>query len=308
MSDFHSDIWGYYIAAIALVGIVWCFWLLMSQRKVTVRKTASGEVAADTGHVWDEDLRELNNPLPRWWMWMYILSCVFAVAYLILYPGLGKFAGVLGHTDTGALAQDQDKARAALQPLYARFAAMPIPAIADDDQGREIGQRLFLNNCAQCHGSDARGSKGFPNLADRDWLYGSHPDVIRQSIEKGRHGVMPAFGDQLDSRSVTDVAQYVRSLSGLAADPIKAARGKAPFRATCAACHGVDGTGNTLLGAPNLSDKIWLYGSSEATIIESILKGRSNEMPAHDTILTPDQIRMLTAYVWGLTRPEVEPK
>ena len=309
MSDFTTDFWGYYIGAIALAGIVWCVWLLFSQRAfLKSSKAAPGGEVDDTGHVWDGDLRELNNPLPRWWMWMYLLSCVFALGYLVLYPGLGKVQGWLGWSSTGALAAQQDQLREQVQPLYARFEDMEIPAIADDAQAREIGQRLFLNNCAQCHGSDARGSKGFPNLADGDWLYGSSPDIIRESIAKGRHGIMPPFGEQLDSRAVGDVTQYVRSLSGLAADPIKAARGRADFRANCAACHGVEGKGNPLLGAPNLTDKVWLYGSSAAVIAETITKGRDNQMPAHEDVFTPQQIRLLTAYVWGLTRPAEEAK
>lgn len=299
MSDFTSGFWGVYIAVIALVGVAWCGWLLFSQRSMTVTRQADGSMP-DTGHVWDEDLRELNNPLPRWWMWMYLLSCVVALAYLVLFPGLGTYEGVLGYTSAGALSKQQAEEQARLAPIYARFETMEVPAVAADEQGREIGQRLFLNNCAQCHGSDARGSKGFPNLTDGDWLHGSDPDKIRETIAKGRHGVMPPMAAIVDAKSAVDVAQYVRSLSGLASDPIKAARGRPVFRSTCAACHGVDGKGNQMLGAPNLSDGVWLYGSAEATIVETILRGRDNRMPAHEAILSPEQIRMLTAYVWGL--------
>ncbi|VCU68371.1 Cbb3-type cytochrome c oxidase subunit CcoP [Pigmentiphaga humi] len=308
MSDFHTDFWGYYISAIALAGIFWCGWLLMSQRRIKSAPADASGAVADTGHVWDEDLRELNNPLPRWWMWMYLLTCIFSVGYLLLYPGLGKFQGWLGWSSTGALVEQQARLREQVQPVYARFENMDIPAIASDAQGQEIGQRLFLNNCAQCHGSDARGSKGFPNLADGDWLYGSSPETIYETIAKGRHGVMPPFSEQLDARAIADVAQYVRSLSGLAADPIKAARGRSDFRSTCAACHGVDGKGNQMLGAPNLTDGVWLYGSSAATIAEAITKGRDNQMPAHEHLFTPQQIRLLTAYVWGLTRPGETPR
>lgn len=305
MSDFTSDIWGYYIGAIALAGILWCAWLLFSQRSMTVVRQADG-ATADTGHVWDGDLRELNNPLPRWWMWMYLLACIAALAYLALYPGLGAYRGLLGYSSSGSLAEQQADERERVRPLYAKYEAMPIAAVAADEQGREIGQRLFLNNCAQCHGSDGRGSKGFPNLTDNDWLHGSDPDTIRETITKGRHGVMPPFGAVIDGKTAVDVAQYVRSLSGLAADPVKASRGRPVFRSTCAACHGVEGKGNPLLGAPNLSDGVWLYGSSEATIVETITKGRSNQMPAHEAVLTADQIRMLTAYVWGYSKPVTE--
>lgn len=297
MSDFFSDFWSYYIAAIALVGIVWCVWLLFSQRKVTKVANASD----DTGHVWDDDLRELNNPLPRWWMWMFLLACIFGLAYLVLYPGLGSYAGVLKFSTQGELAAHQQAQERLQHDIYAKYLSMDVKQVAADPQAREIGQRLFLNYCAQCHGSDARGSRGFPNLTDHDWLYGGEPETIQQTITKGRNGVMPSFASTIDGKLAADVAQYVRSLSGLSFDPIRASRGESTFKSTCAACHGATGKGNQALGAPNLSDNVWLYGSSEGTIVEAILKGHNNHMPAHEEILTPERIRMLTAYVWGLS-------
>jgi cytochrome c oxidase cbb3-type subunit 3 len=296
MSDFFSDFWSYYIAAIALAGIGWCVWLLFSQRT-----TADDGSAGDTGHVWDGDLRELNNPLPRWWMWMFLLACVFGLSYLMLYPGLGAYAGMLNTSSRDELAAHRMAAEARQNEIYARYLSMDIEQVAADPRAREIGQRLFLNTCAQCHGSDARGSRGFPNLVDGDWLYGGDPDTIAHTIAKGRNGMMPSFAGTVDAKQAGDVAQYVRSLSGLASDPIRVARGESTFKTTCAACHGASGKGNPALGAPNLSDKVWLYGSSEASIVEAILKGRDNRMPAHEDILTPERIRMLTAYVWGLS-------
>ncbi|MCK9508097.1 MAG: cytochrome-c oxidase, cbb3-type subunit III [Pigmentiphaga sp.] len=304
MSDFISNYWGIHVSLIALGGIVFCVYLLWSQRKVTVTTLPDGTTRSDTGHVYDEDLRELNNPLPRWWMWMYLLSCVFAVLYLLLFPGLGSFGGWLGYTSVNSLESNQAAIRERLQPVYARFETMSVEEIAQDDQGRGIGQRFFLNNCATCHGSDARGSRGFPNLADKDWLYGGAPEQIIETITNGRHGIMPPQGDLFDSRTVSDIAHYVRSLSGLAADPIRVARGKEPFTNTCAACHGAEGEGNQLLGAPRLNDRIWLYGSSEATIVEAIMQGRDNQMPAHNAILAPEEIKMVAAYVWGLSNQE----
>ncbi|SDC06303.1 cytochrome c oxidase cbb3-type subunit 3 [Cupriavidus sp. YR651] len=297
MSDFFSDFWSYYIAAIALVGIVWCVWLLFSQRKIT----KSAGAADDTGHVWDGDLRELNNPLPRWWMWMFLLACIFSVAYLILYPGLGSYAGVLGSSTQGELAAHRQAAEKTQHEIYARYLKMDVKQVAADADAREIGQRLFLNYCAQCHGSDARGSRGFPNLTDNDWLYGGDPDTIQQSITKGRNGMMPPFAGAIDGKQAGDTAQYVRSLSGLSYDPIRASRGESTFKTTCVACHGSGGKGNQALGAPNLSDGVWLYGSSEGSIVDAILKGHNGHMPAHEEILTPERIRMLTAYVWGLS-------
>ncbi|CAG9180615.1 cytochrome-c oxidase, cbb3-type subunit III [Cupriavidus respiraculi] len=296
MSDFFSDFWSYYIAAIALAGIGWCVWLLFSQRTM-----AGDGPADDTGHVWDGDLRELNNPLPRWWAWMFLLACVFGLSYLLLYPGLGSYPGMLETSSRVELAEHRKAAEARQNEVYAKYLSMDIKQVAADPQAREIGQRLFLNTCAQCHGSDARGSRGYPNLSDTDWLYGGDPDTIAQTIAKGRHGMMPSFAGAVDAKQAGDVAQYVRSLSGLASDPIRVARGEPVFKTTCAACHGASGKGNAALGAPNLSDKVWLYGSSEASIVEAILKGRDNRMPAHEDILTPERIRMLTAYVWGLS-------
>jgi cytochrome c oxidase cbb3-type subunit 3 len=299
MSDFFSSGWGIYIAVVTGVGIIWCLYLLFSQRKTNVTYEADGSVA-DTGHVWDGDLRELNNPLPRWWMWMFVLSCVFAIVYLVLYPGMGTYEGSLGYTTRNAHEASVVQANQQLKPVYAKYMSMDAKQVAADPAAREMGQRLFLNHCAQCHGSDAGGSKGFPNLADTDWLYGGDTQDIKQTLIGGRAGVMPAFA-HLESAQVSDVANYVRSLSGLAADQIKVGRGAEVYKANCAACHGAEGKGMAAMGAPNLTDKVWLYGGSEATIIETVLKGRNGMMPAHETILTPEKIHLLTAYVWGLS-------
>ena len=299
MSDFFSSGWGIYIALVTGVGIIWCLYLLFSQRKTNVTYEADGSVA-DTGHVWDGDLRELNNPLPRWWMWMFVLSCVFAIVYLILYPGMGTYEGSLGYTTRNAHESSVAQANQQLKPVYAKYMSMDAKQVAADPAAREMGQRLFLNHCAQCHGSDAGGSKGFPNLADTDWLYGGDTQDIKQTLIGGRAGVMPAFA-HLESAQVSDVANYVRNLSGLAADQIKVGRGAEIYKANCAACHGAEGKGMAAMGAPNLTDKVWLYGGSEATIVETVLKGRNGMMPAHETILTPEKIHLLTAYVWGLS-------
>jgi cytochrome c oxidase cbb3-type subunit 3 len=299
MSDFFNNGWSNYIALVSLVGIVWCIWLLFSQRKAKVVHTPDGAVA-DTGHVWDGDLRELNNPLPRWWMWMFLLSCIFALVYLVLFPGLGSFPGIVGYTTDGALMSSMTEANDELKPVYAKYVKMDIEQVAADPKAREMGQRLFLNSCAQCHGSDAGGAKGFPNLTDGDWLYGGSPENIKTTLINGRNGVMPAFG-HLESTQIVDLANYVRSLSGLPADDAKVARGAELFKTNCAACHGADGKGNIAIGAPNLTDKTWLYGGSEATIIETLTKGRMAMMPSQDKVLSPEKIHLLTAYVWGLS-------
>ena len=299
MSDFFNSGWSNYIALVSLVGIVWCIWLLFSQRKTKVVHTADGAVA-DTGHVWDGDLRELNNPLPRWWMWMFLFSCIFGLVYLVLFPGLGSYPGVVGYSTDGALMNSMTEANDELKPVYAKYVQMDIEQVAADPKAREMGQRLFLNSCAQCHGSDAGGSKGFPNLTDGDWLYGGSPENIKTTLINGRNGVMPAYG-HLESAQIVDLANYVRSLSGLSADDAKVARGAELFKANCVACHGADGKGNIALGAPNLTDKTWLYGGSEATIVETLTKGRMAMMPSQDKVLSPEKIHLLTAYVWGLS-------
>ncbi|MEY4480973.1 MAG: hypothetical protein RIQ84_135 [Pseudomonadota bacterium] len=299
MSDFFSNGWGIYIALVTGVGIVWCLYLLFSQRKTNVTYKPDGSVD-DTGHVWDDDLRELNNPLPRWWMWMFLLSCVFAIVYLVLYPGMGTYQGTLGYTTTGAHEASVTQANQELKPVYAKYMEQDVKAVAADPKAREMGQRLFLNYCAQCHGSDAGGAKGYPNLADQDWLYGGEPDNIKTTLIAGRAGVMPAFA-HLEGGQISDVANYVRGLSGLAADQLKSARGAEVFKANCAACHGPDGKGMQAMGAPNLTDRVWLYGGSEAAIVETVSKGRNGKMPAHESILTPEKIHLLTAYVWSLS-------
>jgi cytochrome c oxidase cbb3-type subunit 3 len=251
--------------------------------------------------VWDGDLRELNNPVPRWWTVMYVVMCIFGLGYLVLYPGRGTFTGSLGYTSAQEVRQDQAQQDALVKPLYDKFAKLDIPAIAVDMEARVIGQRLFLNNCAQCHGSDAKGSTSFPNLVEGDSLYGRTPEALQASITNGRNGVMPALQAVVDARTAGDIAHYVRSLSGLAYDQIRVIRGKREYLNNCVACHGADGKGNKILGAPNLTDDVWLYGSSEATIVHSILNGRNNRMPAQEHVLTADQIRLLTAWVWGLS-------
>ncbi|OSZ45488.1 cytochrome-c oxidase, cbb3-type subunit III [Alcaligenes faecalis] len=296
MSDFFNNGWSLWISGIALLGIIFCLWLLFTQRAF-LGKTVDVE---ETGHVWDGDLTELNTPVPRWWTVMYIGLCVFALGYLVLYPGLGSFKGALGFSSGQQVKQQQAEINARLEPVYARYREMPIEEIARDQEAREIGQRLFLNNCAQCHGSDAQGAPSFPNLANKAWLWGGEPEQILHTITEGRTGMMPPQA-QFTPAQASDVAQYVRSLSGLAADPLRLVAGKRVYDSACFACHGADAKGNTLLGAPDLTDDYWLYGSSEATIVQTVLQGRTNQMPAQKATLTPEQIRLLAGWVWGLS-------
>jgi cytochrome c oxidase cbb3-type subunit 3 len=243
----------------------------------------------------------MNNPLPMWWVGLFLITIFFAFGYLVAYPGLGANAGKLGWSSQGQYEKEVAKANEALKPLYAKFDGMPPNEVAGDAKAMAIGERLFMNNCAQCHGSDARGSKGFPNLTDADWLYGGTPDNIKETITKGRVGNMPpmvaAVGTPDD---VKNVANYVLSLSASPHDAARASQGKEKF-AVCAACHGPDGKGNQAMGAPNLSDKIWLHGVGEEAIAAMVNGGKVNQMPAQEERLTASQIHVLTAYVWGLS-------
>ncbi len=308
MADFTNGFWDYYIAAITLLSIAGCGLLLWSQSKHRVRLAADGSVADNgtTGHVWDGDLTELNTPMPRWWMWLFYITIVFALAYLVLYPGLGSYAGQLGWKSSGQYQAELKKAEADYGPLFEKYAKQDLKVVAADPQAHAIGERLFLTYCAQCHGSDARGNKGFPNLTDSDWLHGGEPAVIKQTILHGRTGMMPPMAAALGTdKDVENVAHYVRSLSDMPADPIKVAFGRTKFGA-CAACHGAGGIGNQALGAPNLSDKVWLYGGSAETIAETITRGRTNTMPAFDAFLGEPKVHVLAAYVWSLSRQGAE--
>lgn len=300
MSDFINNFWSVYVAAITLIGIFGCLLLLI----LVARKKVVPSGDNTTGHVWDEDLRELNNPMPKWWMGLFVITVVFSLGYLVVYPGLGGFGGKLDWSQTGAYDKEMAKAKADLEPLYAKFTSMPTEEMAKDPQAMAIGERLFMNNCAQCHGSDARGSKSFPNLADGDWLHGGSPEKIRETITNGRIGMMPPMAAAVGSaEDVRNVAHYVLSLSGSPHDAVKASQGKSKFVA-CAACHGMDGKGNPALGAPNLTDDIWLHGWGEAAIVNIVNNGKHNEMPAQKEKLTEAQIAVLASDVWSLSNTQ----
>jgi cytochrome c oxidase cbb3-type subunit III len=297
MSDFINSGWALYVAGLTIAGLLFCVVILAiaSKRRVMASDNT-------TGHVWDEDLKEMNNPLPRWWMWLFIITVVFSVVYLALYPGLGTFQGSFKWSSTGQWEDEQKKAADKMAPVYEKYKAMAAVDLAKDSQAMGIGERLFVNNCAQCHGSDGRGSKGFPNLTDNDWLGGSDDAYVKKTIAEGRQGVMPPMAAAVGTPDdVKNVANYVLSLSGSAHNNIAAELGKAKFGA-CAACHGADGKGNQALGAPNLADKIWLHGWGEETIVAMVNGGKTNIMPAFGQRLTPEQVHVLAAYVLNLSK------
>ena len=298
MSDFVSPGWAWYVAGLTILSLLFCVFILVvaSRRKVMANDNT-------TGHVWDEDLREMNNPLPRWWMWLFVITVVFAALYLTLYPGLGIHPGTFKWTSTGQWEAEQAKAHSAMAPVYARFKTLSAADLARDPAAMGIGERLFVNNCAQCHGSDAHGSKGFPNLTDSDWLGGSGPEYIAKTVTGGRTGMMPPMAAAVGTpEDVRNVANYVLSLSGSAHNNLAAELGKPKF-GVCAACHGADGKGNQALGAPNLSDKVWLHGWGEEAVINMVNAGKVNVMPAFEARLSAEQIQVLAAYVWSLSQP-----
>lgn len=303
-SQFTSRFWHYYIIAIVVASFIGIIWLLLSQNKV--KAPPKGEEVKTMGHSWD-GIEEYNNPLPRWWFWMFVSIIVFCIGYLIVYPGMGDYKGISfggeHWTSRNAYRKEVQAAEAQYGKIYKKFAQMKVEDVAKNPEAMKIGQNLFATYCIQCHGSDAEGRRGFPNLTDSDWLWGGTPEKIHETISKGRTGVMAAWGPKFGEEGVKDVANYVMSLSGKQHNEERAARGQATFAANCAVCHGDKGQGNQGM-APNLTDNTWLWGGSEKAIIETITGGRHNQMPAWEGFLTDEKIHILTAYVWGKSHPK----
>lgn len=302
MADFTSSFWNWYIIIPVAGGIIAMFvlnrWMTEPPRK--------GEKPQSHGHVWDEDLQELNNPLPRWWLNLFYITLVFGIGYLALYPGLGTFRGILGWTEKGQYEKEMAAADKEFNPLYEKYLKEDIKALATNHEALKTGERLFMNYCTSCHGSDAGGGPGFPNLRDDDWLYGGDPKTIETTILNGRQGMMPAWGAVLGPEGVANVAEYVLSLSGRSTNDVAVAAGKEKFQQLCVACHGPDGKGNQVIGAPNLTDNIWLYGGSKKTVMETIEKGRNGRMPAHAEFLGEAKVHLLAAYVYSLSHPAAD--
>ena len=301
MSDFNSDFWHWYITILTVLSILACVWLLYW---MTSGHKKTDEVE-DTGHVWDGDLTELNNPLPRWWLGLFYITIVFGAFYLLLYPGLGTYSGLLDWTSKGEYEQEVARMDAKVGPLFSRYQQTTILDLTKDETALKVGERLYANYCTTCHGSDARGARGYPNLRDGDWLWGGTPAEIKTTIMQGRQAAMPAWEAALGGeRGVDEVAQYVLSLSGRATISALAAQGKTKYEIFCVACHGVDGTGNTALGAPNLTDNTWLYGGSLTRISESIAVGRNGKMPAQGEFLGEAKVHLLATYIYSLSQQQ----
>jgi cytochrome c oxidase cbb3-type subunit 3 len=292
MTSFWS-MWIIVLTAATFVGITW---ILFANRK---REQQSAEKT--TGHEYD-GIQEYDNPLPAWWFYMFVLTIVWGAGYLIIYPGMGNFAGLLGWTQVGQHDRQVAAADEKFRTMRDRYMALPIEEIASDPAVRKMGMRMFGNNCAQCHGADAKGSYGFPNLADGDWIFSGTPDGIKASITNGRQAAMPPWGSIIGDKGVTDVTAYVMSINGRESDTAQVAAGEKVFQTYCVACHGADATGNPALGAPNLKNGIWLYGGTPEQISHSIRAGRNGVMPAHKDTLSEDKIHIITAYVYGLSQ------
>lgn len=300
MADFTSNFWHWFIVILVVLSFVGIILLVywMSENKKAYQKEAK-----TMGHVWDGDLSELNNPLPLWWLGLFILTIVFGVGYLVLYPGMGNFTGLLGWTQEGQYDKEVKLAEDKYGPVYKQYQKEDLRTLVHNRQAMRTGARLFGTYCSTCHGSDARGAPGFPNLRDRDWLYGGDPETIKKSIMDGRKfGIMPPWGAALKANDgLFNVTEYVLGLSGHKVNTTAAGLGKEKFKQLCAACHGPNGRGDKNRGAPNLTDNVWLYGGSQATVMESIAKGRNGKMPAHRELLGEAKVHLLAAYIYSLS-------
>ena len=289
-----SSFWSLWIIVLTVITLVGVTWLLFANRKSKL----NADNEAKTGHVYD-GIEEYDNPLPAWWFNLFVLTIIFSVGYLILYPGMGNFKGILGWTSLGQWEAEVKAADEKFGPMYAKLAQQPIAELVHDKKAMKIGQRLFANNCATCHGSDAGGNLGYPNLTDNDWLYGGSPDQILTSITNGRNAVMPAWANTLGSEGLENVSSYVFNLSAGNAD--STGEGGKTFATMCSVCHGADAKGNIALGAPNLTDDVWLYGGSKDHILQTLASGRNGKMPAHKDLLSSEKIHILAAYVFSLS-------
>jgi len=297
MADFVSKFWEWYIFILVLASFVAMFgliWWMQRGKKPTKLETM--------GHVWDENLEEYNNPLPMWWLYMFYITLFFGIAYLLIYPGSGVFAGAIKWSNVGQYEKEMKDAELKYGPLFEKYRTLDIRSVAEDPDAVKMGRRLYLTYCTNCHGSDAGGGPGYPNLRDGDWLYGGKPEEIKASIMNGRGGFMPPHAAMIGQEGVLNVSEYVLSLSGRKVNVDAAAAGKQSFETICAACHGKDGKGNIAFGAPNLTDNIWLYGGSQAAVMKSISEGRKGNMPAHGAFLGEAKVHILAAYIYSLPR------
>lgn len=301
-----TTFWSTWICVLTIGSLIGLTWLLVGTR----RGETKDSVDQTMGHSFD-GIEEYDNPLPQWWFMLFAGTLVFSVGYLILYPGLGNWKGILpgyedGWTGVHEWEKEMSKADAKFGPIFAKFAAMPVEEVAKDPQALKMGGRLFASNCSVCHGSDAKGAFGFPNLADKDWRWGGSAETIKTTIMGGRMAAMPAWGEVLGEAGVKNVAAYVRhELAGL---PLPAdtkadlQAGQQAFSTTCTACHGANGQGTEAMGAPNLTHPAgFIYGTSLTQLEQTIRHGRQGHMPAQNELLGNDKVQLLAAYVYSLS-------
>lgn len=290
--------WHWFVVVGTILFTIWCVWLVYWSSQQGPENLTDDDVV---GHKWDGDLEEWNNPAPRWWLYLYLITIVWAVGYMIAYPSLGNFKGLLGWSQQGQYEEEMQAATARYAPIYERFAAMDFAALQQDSAALNLGRSLYASYCTTCHGSDARGAPGYPNLTDDDWLWGNSEAALTMTIRQGRSGVMPVLAPALGGDTgIDNMVQYVKSLSGMVEASTEAMNAEPMFLALCSACHNADGTGNPMFGAPDLTDDIWLYGSSDAVVRKTIVAGRNGLMPAHGELLGENRTRILAAYVASL--------
>lgn len=300
MADFTSNFWAIFIFVTTVISFVALF-ILIGKCKGG-KKISADEDKDTTGHVWDEDLKEYNNPLPGWWLNLFYITLVFGIVYLILYPGLGLYEGYLGWSQVKQYEEEVENAREKYEPIYEQYANQDIADLINNPEALQIGKRLYSAYCTQCHGSDAGGARGYPNLRDDSWLWGGEPEAIKTTILNGRQAAMPAWKGVLTDENIDQVSEYIISLSGRTYDVSTATEGKKIFSQYCAVCHGAEAKGNTMMGAPNLADDYWLYGGSKNRIMESISAGRQGRMPANKEFLGEARIHLLAAYIYSLSK------
>ena len=285
-----SLFWSIYVGVLISSNIGLAIFLYFYGTRVKIPIEGDGT----TGHAWDGGkLRESVRRLPRWWAIMSLASLFVAIGYLVLFPGFGNFKGVLGWTSEQQVAQAREENARKLGEMFARYRQYPVDRLSQDDVALQYGRRLFQDNCAACHGVKAEGGYGYPALT----VNGDDGEFVIATALNGRNGVMPPWGAVLGEQGVSEVANYVLSLSGAPHDAARAQAGEARFKETCVACHGADGKGNKALGAPDLTDRSWIYGGDLASVTQSIRDGRNGTMPAWKDRLGEDQVRMIAAWL-----------
>jgi len=293
--------WHWFVVIITLAFTLAMVLLFVVTGKTRIPPQTDAEGNETTGHVWDHDLKELNHPMPRWWLGLFYATVVFALLYLVLYPGLGRYAGFLEWTSEDQYQAQMAAATARFNEQFGALAARPIEELSRHPDALRMGRNLFAHHCSTCHGADARGAPGYPNLTDDHWIWGGQAEQILTTIRDGRQAAMPGFASVLDDQAVTRTAVYVQKLAGQTVDSVLATAGKRQFETICAACHGLDGTGNPLLGAPNLTRGVYTYGGNLSSLRQTIRHGRQGIMPAQEDLLGEARTRLVAAYVMSLS-------